>query len=233
MAFLRIFQGEDGSRDMRIRSAQFVIGRSPDQADLIINDPSVSRVHALILREGDRYVIRDQSSSGTLLNGQRVKETYLRDGDSLQIGAVVLEFREKLQDDPTLADADETVRDIARNFQELPKSMGLNCRILGIKPGKVFSPGDTLLVGNGGIRIDKPFAGPLDEVILELEMIWPNGTRKSFLGEVLVQHNLRLCVKLHQVTAAEHARLLSLARISPWVTVYNPAVCESRPENKV
>lgn len=223
MAFLRIFQGEDGSRDMRISSDSFVIGRSIEQADLIINDPTVSRMHALILREGERYIIRDQSSSGTLLNGKRVKETYLHEGDTLQIGPMVLEFRLTLQDDPSMADADETVRDMAQNFQELPKSMGLNCRLVMIKPEKVFSPGDTLLVGNGGIRIDKPFAGNLDEVILELEMVWPGGARKSFLGEVLVQHNQRLCVKLHQLSAADRARLFQMVKTGPWATVYAPS----------
>lgn len=41
----------------------------------------VSRKHAEIIREGNRFKLVDHSTNGTLVNGKRVKEIYLRDGD--------------------------------------------------------------------------------------------------------------------------------------------------------
>jgi len=43
----------------------------------------ISRVHARIVREGNRFKLIDQSANGTFLNGKRVKETFLKDGDVL------------------------------------------------------------------------------------------------------------------------------------------------------
>ena len=44
------------------------IGRDPE-SDIWLNDPTVSRRHAAIFREGDRFAVRDEgSSNGTLLN---------------------------------------------------------------------------------------------------------------------------------------------------------------------
>jgi pSer/pThr/pTyr-binding forkhead associated (FHA) protein len=43
----------------------------------------VSRVHARIVREGNRFMLMDQSSNGTFVNGKLVKEAILKDGDVL------------------------------------------------------------------------------------------------------------------------------------------------------
>lgn len=43
----------------------------------------VSRQHARIVREGNRFKIIDQSSNGTYLNGKPIQEAYLKDGDVL------------------------------------------------------------------------------------------------------------------------------------------------------
>ncbi len=43
----------------------------------------VSRKHAQIVREGNRFRLVDQSTNGTFVNGKRVKEAYLKNGDVL------------------------------------------------------------------------------------------------------------------------------------------------------
>jgi pSer/pThr/pTyr-binding forkhead associated (FHA) protein len=58
------------------------IGRDPSctlifPADLTI----VSRKHAHIIREGNQFKLVDTSSNGTFVNGKRVEEAYLQDGD--------------------------------------------------------------------------------------------------------------------------------------------------------
>jgi FHA domain len=63
------------------------IGRS-STADLRLDDPTVSRRHALVVRteEGDLRALDDRSLNGLFVNGQRVEWTPLTDGDELEIG---------------------------------------------------------------------------------------------------------------------------------------------------
>ncbi len=63
------------------------IGRSA-AADLRLDDPSVSRRHALIVAEPGRglRVLDDRSLNGVLVNGEPVEWGRLKDGDELAIG---------------------------------------------------------------------------------------------------------------------------------------------------
>ena len=63
------------------------------EADILLDDVTVSRRHVEVERIGDRYVARDVGSlNGTWLNGQRVDTAELADGDELQIGRFKLVF---------------------------------------------------------------------------------------------------------------------------------------------
>ena len=64
-----------------------VIGRSIG-CDLTLGDPTVSRWHAELIRDGDRWVVRDMgSTNGTRVNGWRVRRAVLEPGDVLALGA--------------------------------------------------------------------------------------------------------------------------------------------------
>jgi len=64
-------------------------------ADLRLEDNSVSRRHAIIVaRPSGARVLDDRSANGTLVNGRRVQQADLRDGDVIVIGRVVLRFLE-------------------------------------------------------------------------------------------------------------------------------------------
>lgn len=68
------------------------IGRHPD-ADILLDDITVSRGHAEIRRTSDGYLVKDSGSlNGTYLNRRRVEEAPLRNGDELQIGKYRLVF---------------------------------------------------------------------------------------------------------------------------------------------
>lgn len=68
------------------------IGRS-DESDIVLNDPSVSRVHATIEIAAGRATLRDlDSTNGTFLNGRRIRAEALRDGDELKLGNTRLRF---------------------------------------------------------------------------------------------------------------------------------------------
>ena len=69
-----------------------IIGRSRD-ADLLLADPSVSREHAVISKEGERFILEDLgSANGTTVNRQPVERASLAEGDLIQIGDSVIIF---------------------------------------------------------------------------------------------------------------------------------------------
>ena len=69
------------------------IGRGR-QADVVLNDPNVSRKHAEIRPRGGSWVIDDLgSTNGSQLNGRRIDGAeVLRPGDEIELGASVMTF---------------------------------------------------------------------------------------------------------------------------------------------
>jgi len=60
------------------------IGRHPScQVQFPKDLAIISRTHAQIAREGNRFKLNDQSANGTFVNGRRVTEAYLKSGDVL------------------------------------------------------------------------------------------------------------------------------------------------------
>jgi len=71
---------------------KIVLGRVLS-ADLRIDDPRVSRIHALIETKGDSVTITDLASShGTFINGKKVLEGKLNFGDTIKLGFVELKI---------------------------------------------------------------------------------------------------------------------------------------------
>lgn len=79
-----------------VRPTRFpwLIGRGSD-CDLRLFDPALSRHHCRLILRGDRVAIEDLGSrNGTLVNGQKVKESrVLAEGDALGLGASVYAVR--------------------------------------------------------------------------------------------------------------------------------------------
>jgi hypothetical protein len=74
---------------LALPSKSMSIGRSPD-CDCLLSEPSVSRHHAQLRRDGERWLLRDLGSrNGTRLNGARVtEEVEVRPGDQISLGGV-------------------------------------------------------------------------------------------------------------------------------------------------
>ncbi len=71
------------------------VGRDP-KSDIMLDDGTVSRQHAVFIRENGRYKIQDVGSlNGTYVNRERVTETVLNNGDELMIGKFRLVFFER------------------------------------------------------------------------------------------------------------------------------------------
>ena len=81
------------SRAARHNSQEVLMGRHIS-ADLRFSDMSVSRYHALLSLEDGIWTITDlDSTSGTFVNGQRVKQKKLRNNDEIKIGKKALYIR--------------------------------------------------------------------------------------------------------------------------------------------
>jgi len=77
------------------RTTILTIGRDPSN-DLVLPDAMVSRRHAVIEHRGSQFFLRDCSSAnGSVVNGDRVSERGLRDGDLVAIGSMRLLFRDE------------------------------------------------------------------------------------------------------------------------------------------
>ena len=70
-----------------------LIGRDP-QNDIVLDDRRVSRKHAEVRLRLGRYTLYDlQSTNGTYVNGRRVAEKVLDDGDKISVGGLEVVFR--------------------------------------------------------------------------------------------------------------------------------------------
>ena len=93
MAKLILNPTSSSRREIPLARTLLSIGRDPSN-DLVLPDALVSRRHAVIECRANQYVIRDcNSSNGSLVNGDRVTEHPLKDGDLLAIGTARLLFR--------------------------------------------------------------------------------------------------------------------------------------------
>jgi pSer/pThr/pTyr-binding forkhead associated (FHA) protein len=71
---------------------RMTIGRRPD-SDVFLDDVTVSRDHALIVRRSGEYHLDDLGSlNGTYVNRRRIESHHLADGDELQVGKYKLTF---------------------------------------------------------------------------------------------------------------------------------------------
>ena len=67
-------------------------GRHPD-SNIFLDDITVSRRHAEIVRQGESYLVRDAGSlNGTYVNRERIDEAPLTNGDEVQVGKFKLVF---------------------------------------------------------------------------------------------------------------------------------------------
>jgi len=75
----------------KIEDNEVFIGRNEDKCQIILNDPEVSGIHAMIKKTLISLTIEDKdSSNGTLVNGERINKHELQKGDIVSIGSTTL-----------------------------------------------------------------------------------------------------------------------------------------------
>lgn len=91
-ALLIMQRGPSAGARFLLDAAKTIAGRSVD-ADIFLDDVTVSRRHAEFVREGDDFVVRDIGSlNGTYINRSRIDAAVLRSGDEVQIGKYRLTY---------------------------------------------------------------------------------------------------------------------------------------------
>jgi len=92
----RLF-GENGEVKAILGEEPLVIGKKEDECDLVLEDDSVSRLHARIVPEGGGYMLEDlNSTNGTFKNGIRLKPYERRklvSGDEIRAGSVIIIYK--------------------------------------------------------------------------------------------------------------------------------------------
>lgn len=90
---LSVVDGEDrGRRLPLVGKSQFKIGRSVT-SDMKLLDGKISRDHCVVESVRDQFIIIDlESANGTIVNGDRVKKTVLKEGDFIRLGYTMIKY---------------------------------------------------------------------------------------------------------------------------------------------
>jgi FHA domain len=87
--------GGRGGETFAVDGDRMTIGRNSD-AEIFLDDVTVSRNHAMLVRRPDGIYIDDLGSlNGTYVNRRRIESHQLADGDELQVGKYKLTFLER------------------------------------------------------------------------------------------------------------------------------------------
>ncbi len=104
-----------GDRRFELDQEAVTLGRHRENG-IMLDDPSVSGRHAVLLREGTRYRVRDlDSTTGTLVNGESVRDRLLEPGDRVAFGDVVrrVEDEADLAGEPDIPVADRLAQTVS------------------------------------------------------------------------------------------------------------------------
>ncbi|MBK9293174.1 MAG: AgmX/PglI C-terminal domain-containing protein [Oligoflexia bacterium] len=90
--FLRVVKNSKPVEMKQFSQEQIIIGSGGD-ANLVIQNPQVSPIHAMIEVRNGKYFICDLGTEhGTFIKGQKIVETEIKSGEEFQIGDVTIEF---------------------------------------------------------------------------------------------------------------------------------------------
>ncbi len=150
--FLVAEEGPLGGLIIRLEdSEEWIIGRDPDVAFQVLEDPMVSRKHLIIRLTDDGYVVENLSTiNPASVNGTPITDpVILQEGDVLQVGSTLFRFTEndpsisteKMQEDlisshPTLLETEDPLDSLS--FNEVSESRWMLKVISGPNTGAEF-----------------------------------------------------------------------------------------------
>ncbi len=123
-----VYEVEGQSRRFRLAGNEISLGRSSDN-EIVLNDFSVSRRHAVLRREKEKWVAYDQNSTnGVKLNGRFVTQAVLTEGDVLTVGTFTLTVREEPNATPqgVVRPSSESSATFVRSIADFNRDFGLD-----------------------------------------------------------------------------------------------------------
>ena len=125
---IQLFYEVDGRPQVySLLKDEISIGRS-SESDVVLNDFSVSRKHAVIVKKNDDWTVQDNhSTNGIRVNGKTVTDSAIKDGDEIGVGTFTL----RLRDDPSIASyprgpgKKESTSTFIRPLEEFNQDFGL------------------------------------------------------------------------------------------------------------
>jgi predicted component of type VI protein secretion system len=92
MATLTIQSDVIASKEFQLEKPEITIGRLED-SDIVIEHGSVSGHHAILVKSGEDYILKDNNSTnGTTVNGTKITEQLLRSGDIIHFGYIQTKY---------------------------------------------------------------------------------------------------------------------------------------------
>ena len=91
---LRVVEGDGRGASVPVVGSRVTMGRL-SSCDLVVQDSTVSREHAALVRRGDRWWVVDLgSTNGTKVNGIQAAEQPVQPGDRIEMGDAVVALME-------------------------------------------------------------------------------------------------------------------------------------------
>jgi len=140
-----IVGGPDKGRVFPVHPGNNQMGRH-QEATYKLSDPRVSRYHCEIVAEGGKVVVKDAGGSGgVLINGKKITEHTLENGDLLQVGETLMKY----QTEP--AAASSTMTNLSQPAEHDPESVAQLAELSGrrlsrFEIGKVLGQGQAAMV---------------------------------------------------------------------------------------
>lgn len=89
--------GRNNKNHIDLNHSPLVVGKMPNMADMVINDNSISRMHARFTHENNHYYMQDlNSTNGTFHNGMRLnpnEKVCIEAGDEIALGKLKFIYR--------------------------------------------------------------------------------------------------------------------------------------------
>jgi len=158
MAKVLVFRGRRKEASYDLKKREIIVGRG-DDADVRVDNPLVSRRHALLsFRESEWRVADLDSPNGVYVNGAKVSDHVLQVGDRIELGQHVVVFagagESKWDDVDTVADrkadftADEATAVLSKkDVESIQRKVGARLRAHLVVDG-----------GAGGGRVEVPLS---------------------------------------------------------------------------
>jgi transcriptional regulator with GAF, ATPase, and Fis domain len=182
---VEVEDGPDRGKSVSSSGDELVVGSATGN-DLVLADPSVSRIHCSITIGHGGFLLRDLgSTNGTTLGGFRVERAWLKDGASVRLGRTKLRFR--------CLDSEirEPLSDTTRFQNALGQSDAMR-RLFAVLPRIAESESAVLLEGETGTgkgllaeaihAASRRAAGPL--VVIDCASIPPSLVEGELFGHI-------------------------------------------------